>query len=65
MERTTIALKKETKDELKNLGRKGESYDDIIERLLGLSKEELEMIDEVYERIEKTDRDEYVELEEV
>ena len=65
MGRTTVALKVETRDALKRLGRKGESYDHIIERLLDISKEELELIDEVYERIRETDREEYVNLEDV
>ncbi len=65
MARTTIAIKEETKSELKKLGRKGESYDQIVERLLKLSEEELEIIKEVYRRIEETDREDYVELEEV
>lgn len=65
MARTTLAVKEETKAELKNLGRKGESYDEIIERLLKLSEEELELIKEVNRRIEETDREEYVDLEEV
>ncbi|MFP4185700.1 MAG: hypothetical protein ACLFSM_05785 [Thermoplasmata archaeon] len=65
MGRTTIAIKEETKSELKNLGRKGESYDEIVERLLKLSEEELETIKEVYRRIDETDREEYVDLAEV
>ncbi|MFW6304870.1 MAG: DUF7557 family protein [Candidatus Saliniplasma sp.] len=65
MGRTTIAVKKETKNELKHLGRKGESYDDIIDRLLKLSKDELKLIEEVYRRIDKTDRREYVNLDEI
>jgi len=65
MGRTTIAVKKETKDELIHLGRKGESYDDIIARLLKLSKDELKLIEEVYRRIDETDRREYVDIEEI
>lgn len=65
MGRTTIAVKEETRDTLKVLGRKGESYDQIIERLLSISKEELDLIDEVYKRIQETDRKEYVKLEDV
>lgn len=65
MGRTTIAVKEETKNQLKHLGRKGESYDHIIERLLDISKEELDLIDEVYKRIRETDRKEYVKLEDV
>ncbi len=65
MGRTTIAVKEKTKEDLKHLGRKGESYDEIIERLLRLSKDELKIIDEVYRRIEETDREEYVSLEDL
>lgn len=31
---TTIPLKKATRDRLRNLGRKGESYDDLLHRLM-------------------------------
>lgn len=65
MKRTTLAVSTETKLKLERLGRKGESYDDIIHRLLSISKEELELIEEVYERIERTPRKEYVKLEEI
>jgi predicted CopG family antitoxin len=34
METTVIKVKKETREMLKSLGRKGESYDDIIRRLI-------------------------------
>ena len=33
-ELTTIKVKKETRDVLKSVGKKGETYDDIINRLL-------------------------------
>ncbi len=65
MRRTTLAVRPETKLKLERLGRKGESYDDIIARLLSISEEELELIDEVYGRIERTPRKEYVRLEDV
>jgi len=32
--RTTIVLSKKTVDKLKSLGKKGESYEDIVSRLL-------------------------------
>ena len=63
--RTTLAVSVGTKAELGHLGRKGETYDDIIHRLLSISEEELRLIDEVYERIERTPRKEYVKLEDV
>lgn len=34
MGRTTISLDPETRDRLKSLGRKGESYDDLVNRLI-------------------------------
>ena len=34
MDGTTIRVKKETRDRLKAIGRKDETYDDIINRLL-------------------------------
>lgn len=34
METTTVALKKNTLEALKNLGKKGQTYDDIIQELL-------------------------------
>lgn len=34
MSETTIVVKKETRDRLKKIGKKGESYDDIINRLI-------------------------------
>ena len=39
-EYTTIALKKKTVSKLKSLGKKGETYDDIIKRLLEQKKKE-------------------------
>ena len=33
---TTIPIKKETRDMLKELGKKGETYDEIIKRLIDL-----------------------------
>lgn len=63
--KTTIAVRPETKLKLDRLGRKGESYDDIIQRLLSISEEELELIEEVYKRIERTPRRKYVRLEEI
>jgi predicted CopG family antitoxin len=64
MKRTTIAVSPEVKAKIERLGRKGESYDDILRRLL-FSEEELELIDEVCRRIEKTPRKEYVRLEDL
>ena len=38
MEQTTIQISKETREKLKEIGRKGQSYDDIIEKLLEVSR---------------------------
>lgn len=60
-----MAVSAKTRAKLERLGRKGESYDEIIGRLLSISEEELKLIDEVYERIERTHRKEYVRLEDI
>lgn len=39
-EYTTIALKKKTVNKLKLIGIKGETYEEIIRRLLGLEEKE-------------------------
>jgi len=36
---TTILIRKETRERLRKLGRKGESYDQIINRLITLLEE--------------------------
>lgn len=36
---TTIQVSKETKENLKNLGKKGETYNDIIRKLLKSTEE--------------------------
>jgi predicted CopG family antitoxin len=65
MKRTTIAVSPEVKARLQPLGRKGESYDEILRRLLFMAEEELELIDEVYRRIERSPRKDYVKLEDL
>jgi predicted CopG family antitoxin len=65
MKRTTIAVSPEIKTKVQRLGRKGESYEDILRRLLAISEEELKLIDKVYEQIERTPRKEYVRLEDL
>jgi len=39
IEVTTIQIKKETREELKSLGSKGETYDEIIRKLIEHKKE--------------------------
>jgi hypothetical protein len=36
---TTIPLSKETRDLLKRFGRKGETYDELVRRLLAIAEE--------------------------
>jgi hypothetical protein len=38
MEETTIQIKKITRENLKKIGRKGQTYDEIIENLLEIGK---------------------------
>ena len=38
MDQTTIQISKETREKLKKVGRKGQTYDEIIEKLLEISK---------------------------
>jgi hypothetical protein len=38
-ETTTIPLSKETRDLLKRFGRKGETYDELVRRLLAIAEE--------------------------
>lgn len=41
MDVTTIQIKKTTRDELKRIGRKGQSYDDLITKLLEIAKKDI------------------------
>jgi len=38
---STISISKELKEDLKNLGRTGESYEDVIRRMYELTKKQL------------------------
>jgi len=38
MKSTTIRIKTETKEKLESLGRKGQTYDEIVKKLLEVSK---------------------------
>lgn len=38
MSKTTIQIKKETKQQLRQFGRKGETYDDVIHKLMEIAK---------------------------
>lgn len=63
---STIQIKRGTKDKLKHFGKKGESYSDIIERLMNcvenLDVEEL--IDARWEKLQK-EKNEYIPLNEI
>ena len=37
--RTTLPVRKATRDQLRNFGRKGESYDEILRRLMEIAEE--------------------------
>jgi predicted DNA-binding protein len=43
IKKTSIQLSFETKRELDNIGKKGETYEDIIKRLLELSKQAVKL----------------------
>lgn len=53
---TTISLNEKTRDRLKKLGNKGDTYDDIVERLID------EYVESRYKKLEE-DRDEFEKLE--
>ena len=38
-ERTTLPVRKATRDRLRGFGRKGETYDDILRRLMEIAEE--------------------------
>lgn len=59
---TTIPVEKETRDRLRSLGKKGETYDAILKRLMSLAEYE-EFMDRQYERLK--DRKAFVSLDEL
>ena len=63
---TTIRIDVETREKLKRFGHKGESYDDIIERLMGYCQELdiEELIEAKWKRLQK-EKDQYVSLDEI
>jgi len=50
MATTTIPVEKDTRDRLRLLGRKGETYDEILRRLMSFAEYE-EFMDRQYERL--------------
>ena len=61
-EKTTILVTRKTREQLKALGRKGETYDDIIVRLMEEMNRQ-EFIVRQYERLEEKDK--FIPLEDV
>jgi predicted CopG family antitoxin len=63
---TTIQIEKKTREKLKHFGHKGESYNDIIERLMSYF-EELdveELIEARWKKLQK-EKEKYIPLDEV
>jgi hypothetical protein len=61
MERTTIAVSHETKEILRNLGMKDETYDTIIRKLL--KEAQMKKLDEKWNKI--LQEDEFIPLDEL
>jgi hypothetical protein len=62
MATTTIPLEKETRERLRSFGRKGETYDQILRRLMSLAEYE-GFMDKQYERLK--DKEAFVPLDEI
>jgi hypothetical protein len=62
MATTTIPLEKVTRDRLRSLGKKGETYDQILKRLMSVAEYE-EFMDRQYERLK--DKKAFVSLDEI
>jgi hypothetical protein len=59
---TTIPLEKQTRDRLRSLGRKGETYDQVVKRLISLAEYE-EFMTMQYERLK--DKSAFISLDEI
>jgi len=59
---TTIPLEKETRERLRSLGRKGETYDQVVRRLISIAEYE-EFMTRQYERLK--DKNAFVSLDEI
>lgn len=59
---TTIPVKKETRDRLRSLGRKGETYDQILRKLISLAEYE-GFMERQYKRLK--DKDAFISLDEI
>lgn len=59
---TTIPLEKETRERLRSFGRKGETYDQVLRRLMSVAEHE-EFMTRQYERLK--DKTAFVSLDEI
>lgn len=57
---TTIAISEETKKKLKNLGRTGDSYEDVIKKMYEITKERI-LLDYLYDESDSVNIDEAIE----
>lgn len=55
MSKSTILIESVTREKLKQIGRKGESYDDLINHLLLLQKKKLGSLDDRIETPESSE----------
>ena len=56
---TTISLSQEMKENLKNLGRTGDSYEDVIRRMYEISKKQI-LLNYLYDTSESVSVDEAI-----
>jgi len=63
---TTIQIKKDTREKLKRFGHKGESYDNIIDRLISYFEElDVEkLIEGRYKKLQE-EKEQYISLDEI
>jgi hypothetical protein len=59
---TTIAMKKETRERLRSFGRNGETYDQVLKRLISIAEYE-EFMTKQYERLK--DKNAFISLDEI
>ena len=59
---TTIPIEKETRDRLRSFGRKGETYDQVLRRLMSIAEYE-DFMENQYERLK--DKSAFVSLDEI
>jgi len=59
---TTIPIEKETRERLRSFGRKGETYDQVLRRLISIAEHE-EFMTMQYERLK--DKSAFVSLDEI